>query len=309
MIFRWPRVVLLLVGTASLCVGQQAADFAGTWVFRMHGQVIFQLSLASDGAGISGSFTRPSQMSMDLDGDITSISADQTSRPVTSVTPREGQLELTVDGDPFVLTLEGENRASLSMAGMFSWRLDRVDDDADIVIATRLPEPDYPQEILALREQLKGMVAEDQQARVALNKSRAEEVEVRHRPAVLRIFDRYGWVTHSLAGKDAAHNFWMLVQHQTPEIQQRLIPAMEKATQEGDASVADYAYLYDRVQMGLGKPQRWGTQAPCEDGKPTLYKVDDLAGLDERRAELRLPPVDKYLQMDALVQFCAASVK
>jgi hypothetical protein len=136
-----------------------------------------------------------------------------------------------------------------------------------------------------------------------------DAVDAKDRDEVLRIFDRYGWVTNSLAGKDAAHNFWLLVQHQTPEIQQRLLPALEKAANRGDASMSDYAYLYDRVQMGLHKPQHWGTQARCEKGKPELYPVDDLAGLDARRKELFMPPVREYLQMDYLVKACAQQGK
>ena len=131
----------------------------------------------------------------------------------------------------------------------------------------------------------------------------------KNRRAVLRIFDRYGWVTNSLAGKDAAHNFWLLVQHQTPEIQQRFLPALEKAAKGNNASMSDYAYLYDRVQMGLNKPQRWGTQATCENGKPVLYPVEDPAGLDKRRAELFMPPIREYLQLDPLVKSCAQAGK
>ena len=72
-------------------------------------------------------------------------------------------------------------------------------------------------------------------------------------------------MTNSLAGRDAAHDFWLLVQHQTPDIQRRLLPALEIAAKSGNASMADYAYLYDRVQAGLGKPQRWGNTVKCEN--------------------------------------------
>jgi len=134
-------------------------------------------------------------------------------------------------------------------------------------------------------------------------------VDARNRLEVLRIFDRYGWVTNSLAGKDAAHNFWLLVQHETPEIRQRLLPALEKAAKNGNAPMTDYAYLYDRVQMDLGKLQHWGTQVKCENGKPVLYPVDEPAGLDLRRKELFLPPVGAYLQIDYLVKSCAQAGK
>jgi len=133
--------------------------------------------------------------------------------------------------------------------------------------------------------------------------------DARNRPELLRIFDRFGWVTNSLAGKDAAHNFWLLVQHQTPEIQQRLLSAVEKAAKDGNASMSDYVYLYDRIQMGLGKPQPWGTQFKCENGKPVLYQVDDRAGLDNRRKALFMLSVRDHLKLDDLIKYCAQTGK
>ena len=192
---------------------------------------------------------------------------------------------------------------------MRPWRLDRVADGATMVLATSLREPEYSQEIRNLREQLHAMVEEDQAARLKFDQPRMEAADRKNRGEVLRIFDQYGWVTNSLAGKDAAHDFWLLVQHQTPEIQQRLLSAMEKAVKAGDASMTDYAYLYDRVQVGLEKPQRWGTQTKCVDGKPVLDPVEDRANLDARRKELLLPPILDYLQQDYLVKFCAQSGK
>jgi hypothetical protein len=207
-----------------------------------------------------------------------------------------------------VMTLQGHDEASLEIADMpymRPWRLDRSPDGSKVTLATGLPEQNYPQEIRALRQQLRSMVTEDQDARLAFNQARWEAVDTKNRPEVLRIFERYGWVTNSLAGKDASHDFWLLVQHQTPEIQQRLLPTLEKAAKDGNASMSDYAYLYDRVQMGLGKPQHWGSAVKCENGKPVLYVMDDPSGLDARRKALFLMPVREYLQLDYIVKSCA----
>lgn len=79
---------------------------------------------------------------------------------------------------------------------------------------------------------------------------------------------------------------------------------MEKAAKAGDASMSDYAYLYDRVQVGLGKPQHWGTQTKCQNGKPALDPVDDPETLDARRSALLMPPIDEYLKLDMMIKFC-----
>ena len=302
-------LAILLLGAADLCLAQQASDFSGTWVLKFNGQPIFKLTLAAEKGGITGWLTKPRQLTIDQDGDVTNIGPEHVNLPIQKAALNGGQLELTIDGDRFMLTPEDHNRALLVTEGMRPWHLQRSADGDNVILATRLPEPDYPQEIRAVRQQLRAMVAQDQDARLAFNQARMEAVDAKNRSEVLRIFDRYGWVTNSLAGKDAAHNFWLLVQHQAPEIQQRLLPALEKAAKDGNASMSDYAYLYDRVQTGLGKPQHWGTQAKCEKGKPVLYPVDDRSGLDVRRKELFMPPVREYLQMEYLIKSCAQTDK
>ena len=224
--------------------------------------------------------------------------------PIQKAALKRGRLELTIDDDRFVLTMEEPNRALLATEGMRPWHLERTPDGISAILASQLAEPEYPEEIRALREQLRTIIGEDQDARLAFNQARIEAADTENRPEVLRIFDRYGWVTKSVAGQDASHSFWLLVQHQTPEIQQRLLPALEKAAKDCNASMSDYAYLFDRLQTGLGKAQHWGTQAKCENGKPVLYPVDDRAGLDMGRRELFMLPVREYLQLDYLVKSC-----
>jgi hypothetical protein len=303
------RLVILFLAMARVCLAQQTSDFDGTWVLKTNGHSILKLTLATERGRITGSLTKPSKLTIDQDGDVTDIGPDQVTIPVQAAALKRGRLELTIDDDPFVMTMEDRNRALLTLEGMRPWHLERATDSNTVILARSLPEPEYPQEIRALRERLRAMVKEDQDARLAFNQPRMDAADAQNRSEVLRIFDRYGWVTNPLAGKDAAHNFWLLVQHQTPEIQQRLLPALEKSAKDGTASMSDYVYLYDRVQVGLGKPQHWGTQAKCENGKPVLYPVDDPAGLDTRRKELFMQPIRDYLQMDYLAKSCAQTGK
>lgn len=297
-------IFILGLGFVGLGLAQSGADFAGTWVLKFGGQPIFKLVLTTAGGHVSGSLTKPSKLTIDQDGDATEVGPQQITLPVQSAEEKDGRLILKIDGDRFVMTVEGRDRAWLAIqhAGMRPWRLERASEP--VTLATQLPVPEYTPEIRALREQLRSMVKEDQEARLAFDEARMHAVDTRNRTEVLRILDHYGWVTGSLAGKEAAHNFWLLVQHQTPEIQQRALPPLEKAAKSGEASMTDYAYLYDRVQVGLGKPQHWGTQADCVKGKPVISPVDDLAGLDARRRELFLPTMREYLKTDYLVKAC-----
>lgn len=282
------RRTFLLLALARMCAAQ-ISTFDGTWVMTSEGQAILKLTLATEHGHITGSLTKSSELTIDQDGDVTELSPEQVTLPVQRASLKPGRLHARV---------ARHGHAPLAPGAALS-------DGNAVMLATKLPEPEYPPEIRALREQLRGMVKEDQEARFAFDEARMDSADAKDRPEVLRIFDRYGWVTISLAGKDAAHNYWLLVQHQTPEIQQRLLPALEKAARSGEASMSDYAYLYDRVQVGLGKPQPWGSQTKCVNGRPVLSPVDDPAGLDARRKELFMMPIREYMKMDYLVKACA----
>jgi hypothetical protein len=297
--------LLLLFGAAILHA--QPTGFEGTWVLRQNGQNILKLTLTSQDGTIKGTLTKPSKLSINQDGDVTAIEPGEVAQPVEKTRINNGALTLSIDGDQFHMRLADGDRATLAIESFRPWKIERVPPGTQVTLATKLMEPDYPPNIRELRRNLRSMVTADQEARMAFDEKRQAEMDRKHRGFVLRIFDQYGWVTHSLAGKDAAHDFWLLVQHQEPEMQRRMLPALEQAARRNDASMSDYAYLYDRVQIGVGKPQRWGTQVKCEAGKPVLSPVEDPANLDARRKELFMMPIADYLRMDYLRQFCAKS--
>jgi hypothetical protein len=295
----------LILALASVCAAQEASDYAGTWVMKQNGQAVMKLTIAGASGAITASLVQPSEMQMDMDGTITRMGAEHAQSSLKGAL-RPGGLELSGDGQRFTMTSQGTDRALLSLDGPIApWHLERVAAGAAVVLATKLPEPEYSPEMRELRTRLAAMVQEDQAARMAYDEAGIASADEKNRPEVLRIFERFGWVTRSLAGTEASHQFFLLVQHQTPEIQRRLLPAMEAAVKAGEASMSEYALLYDRVQTGLEKPQRWGTQTKCVDGKPVMLPVEDPAGLDARRKALFLAPMDEYLKMEYLVRSCA----
>jgi hypothetical protein len=103
----------------------------------------------------------------------------------------------------------------------------------------------------------------------------------------------HGWPGRSLVGEDGAMAAWMLAQHAEafPDRQRTLLAALSRAVADGEASPAQLAYLEDRVRVGEGRPQRYGTQyLVTADGARTPFPVEDPAGLDARRAAAGLPP-------------------
>src|SRR5205085_1172028 len=78
-----------------------------------------------------------------------------------------------------------------------------------------------------------------------------------------------GWPGKSLVGVDGANAAWLLVQHadQGRAFQKRCLPLLEAAVKKGEATGVQLAYLSDRVRVGAGEKQVYGTQFRTVDGK------------------------------------------
>ena len=119
-------------------------------------------------------------------------------------------------------------------------------------------------------------------------------VDNKNRTAFKEIVQEYGWPGVSLVGKQGANAAWLLVQHSDADhdFQVSCLELME-AMPEGEIEKQQIAYLTDRILVAEKKPQRYGTQMDAEfQPKP----IEDPEQVDERRAEVGLPPLQEYLQ-------------
>jgi hypothetical protein len=158
-----------------------------------------------------------------------------------------------------------------------------------------IKEPALRKELLALRE-------EDQAARMAMIKNLDDQaakdrVAAIDKKATTRMKEiiahaQHAWPGKSLVGEDGANAAWLLVQHadRDPAFQKQCLALLEKAYKAGEASERDYAYLFDRVAVADGKPQRYGTQ--FKDGKP--QPIEDEANVDARRKAIGLGTMAEY---------------
>ena len=71
---------------------------------------------------------------------------------------------------------------------------------------------------------------------------------------------------------------------------------MRDAVQKGNAKASSLALLEDRVALGLGNPQIYGSQlSQTEDGKLFLEAMIDPDNVDKRRASVNLGPIAEYV--------------
>jgi hypothetical protein len=274
-----------------------AHEPAGTWYAKLNGRLFALLFLAYRGGQFSGELTLPQFVSIGVDGYVEDFGRAVETGSFAGAVLKHGRIRFSMERggnrDSFEFTPDSRNRAILQAVGLHPWDLRRGGS------ALRFPSPSYSPQIVALQHKLTRMVRSDQAVRTGkqIDPKAMEAVDARHRAEVMSIYKKYGWPTWSLVGHHAAHNYWLLVQHQAPAIQRELLPSLRRAVAAKEASPQDYAYLYDRVMVGEGKPQRWGTQVACKEGKPVLDPVVDPAGLAARRKALHMGPEGEYVKM------------
>ena len=295
------RVAILALLVLCGC-GKIAPHLDGVWVLRYEGKNLMVLTLDKDGT--HGTFAAPEHMEFSSEGTFSRISGDVVERS-GQVGAAGSDLSLKLDNGE-ELALHATNGDALEVrpagepvfASFAPWNFVRVPDGELPRVATEWTKAVTP-EIRAVQDELKELVAEDQALRNAPTVSDAgmTTMAAKHRPEIERIHETYGWPTQSQFGHEAAFAFWLLVQHQEPEVQRAWLPELASLAEKGEASRQNYALLFDRVQKGLGEPQRWGSQVSCMEGRAVLDPVEDATNLDKRRAELFMPPMEEYMKM------------
>lgn len=172
------------------------------------------------------------------------------------------------------------------------------EDPASPSPASPTPEVDGVQQP-ALREELLAMQARDQAARGGepVTGPEADETDEDRTARLKEIVAEFGWPKSDLVGEDGASAAWLIAQHSDLDVafQQEALALMKEALAAGQADPTEVAYLEDRVAVNTGQPQSYGTQIRCRNGRPRpATPIVDRAGVDERRAEVGLGPLEDY---------------
>lgn len=157
----------------------------------------------------------------------------------------------------------------------------------------------------ALREELLAMRAEDLRVREELlasgelGQGYAPRMEAVHRTNASRlreIIAKHGWPDGELVGADGTLAAWFIAQHAIgePGFQRYTLALVQEKVKQGKVPAAQEAYLFDRIAMYEGRPQRYGTQSvPSADGQYRRWKTEDPEHLNERRVASGMPPVEE----------------
>jgi len=121
-------------------------------------------------------------------------------------------------------------------------------------------------------------------------------IDVKHTARMQQIVADIGWPTISKVGERASQMAWLLVQHADHDRDfQRACLALMRAQAAGEVSPQNIAYLEDRVRVGEGRPQLYGTQFHANaQGELEPFPIENQEQVDTRRAEVGLGTLAEY---------------
>jgi hypothetical protein len=115
---------------------------------------------------------------------------------------------------------------------------------------------------------------------------------------VKAILDERGWVGSDVVGTEANSALFLVIQHADHATQEKYLPLMREAVKAKKARGSELALLEDRVALGEGRPQIYGSQIGRNNttGQYYLQALADPDHVDERRESVGLPPLAEYVQ-------------
>lgn len=154
-----------------------------------------------------------------------------------------------------------------------------------------------PSRLQAIADEIIKMSERDQ----AMRKSRQwdSSIDVANTRRMQEIVQQIGWPTRSKVGAYASDMAWLLVQHadHDRDFQKKCLILM-KELPEDEVKVANIAYLEDRVRVGEGRPQVYGTQFfTDEQGNFGPRPIEDPANIDLRRKKVGLGTLAAYTRL------------
>ncbi len=114
---------------------------------------------------------------------------------------------------------------------------------------------------------------------------------------VKSILDNYGWLGSEEIGKKGSTTLFLVIQHSDKETQEKYLPMMRMAVKNNKAEASALALLEDRVALGNGRKQIYGSQIGGQG--PNGYYVLPLRNpdsLDIWRARVGLKPMAEYVK-------------
>ena len=110
------------------------------------------------------------------------------------------------------------------------------------------------------------------------------------------IIEDHGWPRKVEVGEKGIRAAFMVIQHANLTYQKKYLPLIVDAVERGEMAAKFLAMLKDRIRIGEGKPQIYGTQLKRNDlGHLEPHPIENENNVHNRRKVVGLQPLQDYL--------------
>jgi len=179
-----------------------------------------------------------------------------------------------------------------------------------LLVLLLMPSLAYAEINSVLQSELIDMGTEDQRVRNEVGKSgwqnapeklllQLREVDKSNTVRLKSIIKDHSFPTTDLVGNEAMAAVFLIVQHSADsDFQQRMLTNLKQShLDDNGVTGQQVALLTDRVLIGLGKKQLYGTQYDLIDSAIVFKPIEDISTVDALRMEMNMPPLAFYLKL------------
>ena len=107
----------------------------------------------------------------------------------------------------------------------------------------------------------------------------------------------HGWLHQGRVGEKGAEAAFLIAQHADHDVdfQKNVLKYLQETYKNENATGQQVALLTDRIRVAEGKSQLYGTQAQFRNGEVRFHQIEDSTNVDQRRANMGLPPLSEYV--------------
>ena len=132
---------------------------------------------------------------------------------------------------------------------------------------------------------------------IATNAALIDTIDRENTDAVVELIEQYGFEALHAASPTISSLITGIVHHGgTTEERRTLLAQIEPMALAGDYSGQQYALMFDRLALREDRPQRFGTQTHCVDGRLEIYTLENEAQVDQWRSDMGLSALPQYFQ-------------
>ncbi|GAB3884809.1 DUF6624 domain-containing protein [Spirosoma agri] len=104
---------------------------------------------------------------------------------------------------------------------------------------------------------------------------------------VEQLIEQYGYPGRNLVGATLGNTAWLIIQHSAAVIQEKHLPILQRAADQGEMQKTNIALLIDRIRVYKRQKQLYCTQVKMEtNGQRSFDAIEDERNVNKRRAEV-----------------------